>query len=92
VDWAGDADGALARMTSTVPDAVLVESLHSARGVDLVLTQLASSARTARVPVILRTDDAVSPSLRERCVAVVRGPNVRDVVAVLYAIAIPRPP
>jgi CheY-like chemotaxis protein len=90
VDWASDADGALARVTCSAPDAILVESRRSV-GVEHLLARLASSLETARVPIILRTPDPVSASLREHCVAVVRGPNVGDVVAVLYAIAVPRP-
>jgi hypothetical protein len=78
VDWSRDIEEALFRASCAAPDVIVLDGPRDPRLVRQILDHLASFAPTRAVPVILRSDFALSPEVRDRCAAVVRGPGVGD--------------
>lgn len=88
VDWARDVEEARFRAACSRPDAVVVESYPApSRALGTLVAQLAAFQETAPVPVIVRSGDVLPPRVRERCVAVVRGPGAGEIVALVRELA-----
>jgi DNA-binding response OmpR family regulator len=88
VDWARDIEEALFRATCASPDVIVLDGPRDPPLVRGLLEHLASFESTQRVPIILRSDFALSQDVRERCAAIVRGPGAGEqIVALVQAIA-----
>jgi hypothetical protein len=88
VDWARDMEEALFRATCASPDAIVLDGPRDPPLVRGLLADLASFEPTCRVPIILRSDFALSRYVRDRCAAIVRGPAAGEqIVALVQAIA-----
>jgi hypothetical protein len=90
VDWACDVEEALFRATCVAPDVIVLDGPRDPRVVRDILDRVAAFGATRRVPVVLRSDFALSSGLNDRCAAVVRGPSAgAQIVRALQSLACP---
>jgi hypothetical protein len=78
VDWARDIEEALFRASCASPDVIVLDGPRDPPLVRQLLDLLVSFPATAAVPIILRSDFALSPEVRGSCAAIVRGPGVGE--------------
>jgi hypothetical protein len=88
VGWARDIEEALFRASCASPDVIILDGPRDPPLVRQLLDLLVCFPATRGVPVILRSDFALSPQVRDRCAAVVRGPGAGDqIVGAVRALA-----
>jgi CheY-like chemotaxis protein len=88
VDWARDIEEALFRATCASPDVIVLDGPRDPPLVRQLLDHLASFEPTHRLPIILRSEFALPREVRDRCAAVVRGPEAGEqIVAFVQALA-----
>jgi hypothetical protein len=78
VGWARDIEEALFRASCASPDVIVLDGPRDPPLVRQLLDLLVSFPPTVGVPIILRSDFALSAEVRGCCAAVVRGPGVGE--------------